>query len=578
MDADLERLYASCTLRADYFKTLFSKHDRVVCAEPCGAGKTLGVAEFISQNYKGGVLYAAQRKESLDRMEELLLALGVPENRISKYYSGSNAGSPSEVYSHVRNPNQIVLVTHARLEDDPTAYWTRITKFSSRGLGPRTRSYAIIDEPINICRIIRMPVHAYTYIVGRLAGDILVGTGDRHTELPADLTETAQFGMNKDALIREFRNPIRQFQMQGVSYAYVGSGVLDGEGDIFVDDDFYGVNELRRSVLYDRILESYMLKHYRVRNIGSASYIEVSVFTSTEIALAEACEKLVVLDATGEMTPHLHHPIKTFVRKTPWKGSIGKLTIVDGKFSKGLDPAASKKALLDVFRSLKSRISEPTLVFAWKSLEQDIQSEIPADSGWQVAHYGGTRGSNSLSQFRSVIFLGTYYKDPNYYISFSDVFGDELTKSLPARELVADILQEGYRSAIRNGEKVDWYVVTDPGSSGLLISEFSRLGIAFDEFDSLMSDEVERSGKPRKKPVGAIILSELARSPTRSVAIETLLAICQDAGYSSVRRPFDLKHSLDRSNLASVVRYEAGIAILRTGETEDDDDADQRQR
>src|SRR5438270_14075534 len=74
-------------LRTSYFEHLISRHSRVVCAEPCGEGKTLGIAEFISQHYKEGVLYVAERIEQLETMYELLINLGVEPTHIGVLHS-----------------------------------------------------------------------------------------------------------------------------------------------------------------------------------------------------------------------------------------------------------------------------------------------------------------------------------------------------------------------------------------------------------------------------------------------------------------------------------------------------------
>jgi hypothetical protein len=83
--ADIVPGYAG--LAADHFERLLAAHPRAVCAEPCGAGKTLGVAEYISRHWEQGVLYVAERIEQLEEMYGLLIRLGLEPGRVALYHS-----------------------------------------------------------------------------------------------------------------------------------------------------------------------------------------------------------------------------------------------------------------------------------------------------------------------------------------------------------------------------------------------------------------------------------------------------------------------------------------------------------
>jgi hypothetical protein len=478
MDEELERVYKRCRIRADYFAHLFSRHDRVVCAEPCGAGKTLGVAEFIAQNHAGGVLYAAQRRESLDKMEALLLKLGVERRHVSKYYAGSGADSPGDVYSRRRPPALVALVAHARLENDPMSYWTEVQRPSGQRTRTFPREFAIIDEPVNVSRIMRIEKLCLDALISHLTGRVV--DSEHPVEIDPEYLSTYDYAANRGHIAMRYKDPFANFHISVINSSYIGAGV-ETTKDILAFDPTR-INEIRRTILYDRIMLAYMGRCYKVVQDNANQVVEAVVFTSTEVLLESVCEKTLVLDATGALTPQLHHPIKAFVRSLDWPGSIGTLTIVEGSFTKGAerDFIKGRDPLLRVIAHLKTVVHEPALVFTWSSIEADVAVEVSDKPGWKVLHYGGTRGSNEYTSYRSVIFLGAFYRTPDYYVSFSRLFGDAPIKRLPLQQMSADILQEGYRSAIRNGETVSWYVATDMGSSLALVAELSRLGTRCD--------------------------------------------------------------------------------------------------
>ena len=77
-------------LDVDYYNRVLNFTNRAVIAAPCGWGKTLGVAEYITENYDDGILYVAERKNQLDSMKKILVQQHkVLEENIGLYYSGS---------------------------------------------------------------------------------------------------------------------------------------------------------------------------------------------------------------------------------------------------------------------------------------------------------------------------------------------------------------------------------------------------------------------------------------------------------------------------------------------------------
>jgi superfamily II DNA or RNA helicase len=109
------------TLDVDYFHRVLSWTDKAVIAAPCGWGKTLGVAEYIAQNYQQGVLYVAQRVQELENMQELLLKKHhVPEEDVGLYYAQS---ADMQALHKADMTKPIALITHARMQAQPPSQY-----------------------------------------------------------------------------------------------------------------------------------------------------------------------------------------------------------------------------------------------------------------------------------------------------------------------------------------------------------------------------------------------------------------------------------------------------------------------
>lgn len=83
----------------------------------CGAGKTTNIKRIIRERYREGVLYCVDTKEELDKMEESLLAMGIPSMRIEKIHGDIEVERLKYYQMHptIITIKPILLITHCRL-------------------------------------------------------------------------------------------------------------------------------------------------------------------------------------------------------------------------------------------------------------------------------------------------------------------------------------------------------------------------------------------------------------------------------------------------------------------------------
>jgi hypothetical protein len=109
-------------------ESLLSENNRFIWAEPCGGYKTLATAAFISVKWSKGILYTAERKESLNKMKDLLVKFRVPEEVIGVYYCSSDGLNEDrrldwKSWIVTTNPKTVALATHQRLKIEPSTWW-----------------------------------------------------------------------------------------------------------------------------------------------------------------------------------------------------------------------------------------------------------------------------------------------------------------------------------------------------------------------------------------------------------------------------------------------------------------------
>jgi hypothetical protein len=91
-----------------------------------GTGKTKASTDFIIENHVDGVLFVAEKKSTINRMYETILAEGLTKSDVGIYH-GDSTEEMEEVYK--ANGSKLVsLVTHKRILIDPLHLWLTISK------------------------------------------------------------------------------------------------------------------------------------------------------------------------------------------------------------------------------------------------------------------------------------------------------------------------------------------------------------------------------------------------------------------------------------------------------------------
>jgi hypothetical protein len=130
----------------EYFEDLLSKHNKVVCAEPCGSGKTLAMIEYMAKSHQElGFLYVRPTIESLEFVRKMLVDLGVDE-RVIQVYTHETAAYIKRGSLWV---SDILLVTHIRmLIDMPSDFIYRKYPFEIENEKELIKRVLVIDESL----------------------------------------------------------------------------------------------------------------------------------------------------------------------------------------------------------------------------------------------------------------------------------------------------------------------------------------------------------------------------------------------------------------------------------------------
>jgi len=392
---------------------------RLVLANPCGSGKTLRVLEFISRNWKDGVLYVAERIEQLDDAKEKLISwFGVPSDAIKVYHSSV------EDKFRVRCQWQdcyVGLITHTRLQiDNPVA-------FTSFGVPVRPRRFMFVDEAMPPVTVIGMP--------RMLVEGFLSRAGVHLGFTTKDAVEANMIVSRADTEIDA--HAARPFHDYSVKYC---TALNYGTGNM--------ASDARRYILKMTLVQVLMGNY-----LDEPTGIKVLVPLAPHLSWGDFFEHVTVLDATARFSEFIYPGFKIV-----GDGHDFRLINRSYKYVTTFDLSKTnirnhKEAFLefnmDVIREWIenfSRFKSPYVV-TFKELEKEVADRI----GHSVFHYGSNRGSNNFLKSDSVVLIGAY-RLPVEYIKLVKMVYPNFNEVAMA---VGCWIQEIFRTRIRTGIPVD---------------------------------------------------------------------------------------------------------------------------
>lgn len=517
-------------IRADDIEKIFQVHSNVVITDPCGAGKTVGSLEFISRHWRDGVLFASGRTDGIQNAQRILVELGVPEDEIGVYVTGTD--DTKYLNENVDAiPKRVSLVTHSRLENENISRWVYFADWKSSG-GRLTRKYAFIDEPANVAQNYTISLIGAQYLIDEVLDQrVRLMKTNAVQDIDPERLDDTDINLNLEFIAKTHRSPIKPFGFDDLNAMYIG----DTE-----------VHIKRRVSLFRRLVSAMIDNRYKI----NGNNVEITVHTNTEISLSQLCEYLAVLDATGDITRYIHLNLPT-VRYSDWLGHIKTLYILDTYYTKS---NASNEDLVNTVRYLMTVIDKPTVIVTWMQVEDEIRAIIPQE--WEVFHYGATRGSNDYQDFESVVVLGSFYKNKEYYQKFEKL-GQRVDMQDDA---TAESLQDIWRSAARVNQKIDLWLALDPKLTKRVIEHISNL-IPVDSKKMIDSAEFNAIDRGVDKIID-VVLNEL-RNNNNEMPTKDLVTVLKDRGFGgTIRKPYDLKLFITRKYSTYPITFEDRIIKL----------------
>jgi hypothetical protein len=419
------------TLDAEYFHRVLHFTDKAVIAAPCGWGKTLGIAAYIAQNYRNGVLYVAERVQQLEDMHDLLSKTHqVPAEDIAVYYAQS--ADMKQLYDmDVTKP--IALITHSRMQSHaPSKYVT----FPGNGVTQK-RQLLIVDEALPPLVIMSAPDFFIDAFLRRM--------GLEWQELgqlsPAE-TDT-RINRVQAEIVRYARCP---FQKAGVDYLDWTNHLKETEMSQSIRAHAYYV----------------MLYHVLQGQYIHDGKINVLIPMAPHLSWIRLFDQILILDATAALCDYLYtdYPILTpgtwnyadIQLPLKYYSSLGNLSRT--KLANYQELFLQELSDHIVPALLDQGFADPYVV-TYKNLKQAsfVEQVSAVFGGTPVQSYGGTRGSNAFREKDSVVLVGSYRPPVEFDALATKLFGAAYHHYKYA---CAHWIQEVYRTRIRQhqGESI----------------------------------------------------------------------------------------------------------------------------
>ncbi len=419
-----ERILNNCKIRSDYFEDILAKYDKVVISEPCGTGKTLGVGEFIVQNWEEGVLFVSYTKSSLYEMKNWLEELGIESYRIAIF--DNDTKNKTDFRENLKE-NHVVLVTHTRLLiDQPLAF----VAYNYQGR-LKQRKFMIVDEALSPSVIMQIP-EMYAQGVMSKAG---LNLGDTFEKEEADRILKLKLISDLERISKT------EFKYHGVRYI-----------DIIGMSD---VAEEMRRYAYEMAFFQILTGKFIVEN----KYTDVLIPLTPYQIWYDWFEKTVVLDATGKYVPFLYERFEIIE-------SDFNFSLIDKLYNYSTDFNLSKTKIrknkftflnndIPIIReSISEGFNNPYCVTP-KEFNDEIVDAF--EHKFKFTYYDKTKGSNRFMHCDSALLIGAYRLPVNYGKLAKLVYKEFNVPMFAA----ATWIQELYRSRIRKGEKINLLYLGD---------------------------------------------------------------------------------------------------------------------
>jgi len=492
-------LLSACALRASDIQNLLQQHPKAVLAHPCGSGKTLAIAEFISLQWLDGIIYVAERVEQLLDMEALLRGLGVPDALIMVY---SSKATPSVTQQRSNlHTYPIVLVTHARLMmDSPQA-------FTHHGIPLAPRHYMFVDESLPPIATMRMN---RDMVVGLLA----IGNATLGHRYAFPQTQIILAAMkHRLALYAQ-----REFSFAGIKYMDTLDKFLGKPSGVAIEMREYALSLALQQILFGEFIED-------------SSCLHVLVPLAPHLCWYKAFAKLLVADATASLTDFFYKGF--YIDAKPFNFSqlvnvYQYLTDYNTSRTQITKDHAESFIAIDL-KCLASALAmlKPTLpyVVTFKDIKENVKAGLGLAN---VQHYGNTRGSNEFREADLVVLIGAYRLSPSVVTEIKTLYpGFD-----PIRHALATWIQEIYRSRARQGQPVNLIFVGDHNTSEALVAYLKRPVLPIVATPNSSRDYLRTLLEKQQTKLRSAIVSQLLATGT--VDIKTLATRLADRSTAKV--------------------------------------------
>jgi len=419
-------------LDTDYYHRVLNFTPKAVIAAPCGWGKTLGIACYIAEHYRDGVLYVAERTQQLHDMKQLLIDKHqVPEDEIGLYYANS---ADLKLLHQAELTKPIALMTHSRMQSHAPG---KYTVFQQDGK-LKNRQLLVVDEALPALIILSAPTFFVETWLRRMGLDWKdIGNlgpeevDTRINRVQADIAKHSRFPFSK----------------AGVDYLEWTNYLKESETSIGI-----------RSFAYYLMLYQVLHQQYVYSDEGIRTLIPMA----PHISWYNLFEQILVLDATSMICDYMYRDY-TILQPGHWNFGDIELGL---KYLSGLGnlsktkTAKHRETLLSeledhVLPIIKDQEFNDPYIVTYKTLNGDsFVNDVKSVFNVPVANYGNTRGSNEFREKDSVLLIGSY-RPPVYFDTLAyKLFGNEYS---PEKYAVSHWIQELYRTRIRNysGEKIN---------------------------------------------------------------------------------------------------------------------------